>query len=248
MTQRTTRNSRWAAGFEDLFTSLNPSGNQSQVPTLHHIHQLPYTCHPHNPNPHTSKLWMKLWWKTSGNPNNEAEAFAKAIDKIIKANYGSSKSKPKLWEPDPFNGSDSQKLRTFILQCKLNFRDCPDQFQNDATKVNYILSYLKGSALDCFKPALLDPIEPFWLRPQSFHRGTWNPFRNYNPVGEAEAELEGLACRNTTSYKVFHQIPAVIHTRSVGEAALRRQAYNDSPIESKTTWSTTTSRTPFPAP
>jgi len=49
------------------------------------------------------------------NPNHEAEAFAKSIDKIVKANYGSSKSKPKLWEPDPFDGSDSQKLCTFIF-------------------------------------------------------------------------------------------------------------------------------------
>ena len=55
------------------------------------------------------------------NPNNEVEAFAKAINKIVKANYGSPKSKPKLREPDPFNDSDSWKLHTFILQCKLNF-------------------------------------------------------------------------------------------------------------------------------
>jgi len=52
-------------------------------------------------------------------PDAEATAFAKAIDKIVKANY--SHSKPKLWEPDPFNSSDSHKLCTFILQCKLNF-------------------------------------------------------------------------------------------------------------------------------
>src|SRR5882724_2203434 len=97
------------------------------------------------------------------NPNHEAEAFAKAIDKIIKANYGSPKSKPKLWEPNSLNGSNSQKLCTFILQCKLNFQDCPDQFQDDTTKVNYIFSHLKGSALDCFEPTLLDPIETLWL-------------------------------------------------------------------------------------
>jgi len=34
----------------------------------------------------------------------EASAFSKAIDKIIKANY--SHSKPKLWESDPFDGSN----------------------------------------------------------------------------------------------------------------------------------------------
>jgi len=103
--------------------------------------------------------------KTLGttNPNHEAKAFAKAIDKIVKANYGSSKSKLKLREPDPFDSSNSRKLRTFILQCKLNFRDRPDQFEDDTTKVNYILSHLKGSALDCFESALFDLIEHLWL-------------------------------------------------------------------------------------
>ena len=88
----------------------------------------------------------------------EATAFIKAVDLIIKGN--GSGSKPKLREPDPFDGSDSRKLRTFILQCKLNFRDRPDMFKSDTAKVNYMLSYLKGSALDCFEPALLDPNEP----------------------------------------------------------------------------------------
>jgi len=34
-----------------------------------------------------------------GTTNHEAGAFAKAINKIVKANYGSSKSKPKLRNP-----------------------------------------------------------------------------------------------------------------------------------------------------
>src|SRR5882724_8003782 len=157
MTQRTTQNSRRAAGFEDLFTSLDPSGNS--IPGTNSPSHSPTPIHMSSTQPKSTHIETldetpnEILGTT--NPNNEAEAFAKAINKIIKANYGSSKSKLKLWEPDPFDGSDSQKLHTFILQCKLNFQDHPDQFQNDATKVNYILSYLKGSALDCFKPTLL---------------------------------------------------------------------------------------------
>ena len=73
--------------------------------------------------------------KTPGNMTDEhpmtnaiksqATIFTKAIDKLIKANTTSSK--PKLWEPNPFNGSD-QKLQNFILQFKLNFRDQKDLF------------------------------------------------------------------------------------------------------------------------
>src|SRR5882724_3004552 len=227
MTQHTTQNSRRAAGLEDLFTFLDPSGNSipgtntpSHPPTPANMSSQPESAH--------IETLDETPDKTLGTTNHEAEAFAKAIDKIIKANYGSSKSKPKLWEPDPFNGSDSQKLRTFILQCKLNFRDCPDQFQNDATKVNYILSYLKGSALDCFKPALLDPIEPFWLSDLNlFIEELETHFGTYNPVGEAEAELEGLRMQEhhqATKYFIkFQQLSTRVQW---GEAALRRQAYN----------------------
>src|SRR5882724_9872201 len=155
MTQHTTQNSRRAAGLEDLFTFLDPSG--TSIPGTDTPSHLPT---PVNMSSQSESAHIETLDETpdetlgTTNPNHEAEAFTKAIDKIVKANYGSPKSKPKLWEPDPFNGSNSWKLRTFILQCKLNFQDRPDQFQDDTTKVNYILSHLKGSALDCFEPAI----------------------------------------------------------------------------------------------
>src|SRR5882724_3093285 len=185
MTQRTTQNSQRAAGLEDLFTFLDPSGNSipgtntpSHPPTPVNMSSQPESTH--------IETLDETPEETLGTTNHEAEAFAKA-------NYGSSKSKPKLQEPNPFDGFNSQKLRTFILQCKLNFRDHPDQFQDDTTKVNYILSHLKGSTLDCFKPALLDPIEPIWLSDLNlFIEELETNFGTYDPVGKAEAELEGL--------------------------------------------------------
>src|SRR5882724_4006918 len=137
MTQRTTRNSRRAAGLKDLFTFLDPSGNS--IPGTNTPSHLPT---PAKMSSQHKSAHIETLDETpdetldTTNPNQEAEAFAKAIDKIVKANYGSSKSKLKLWEPDPFDGSDSWKLRTFILQCKLNFVDCPNQFQDNTTKVN----------------------------------------------------------------------------------------------------------------
>jgi len=63
------------------------------------------------------------------NPDEvEALRFITAINKLIHTHP--SMSKPKLQEPDPFNGSDPKKLHTFIFQCKLNFRDCKDLFNN----------------------------------------------------------------------------------------------------------------------
>src|SRR5882724_12033460 len=66
-----------------------------------------------------------------------------AINKLVQS--CTSTSKPKLWEPDPFDRSDPKKLHTFIFQCKLNFRDCKDFFNTEENKVNYTLSHLKGS-------------------------------------------------------------------------------------------------------
>ena len=76
---------------------------------------------------------------------------------------------------------------------QLNFWDCKDLFHNEETKVNYTLSYLKGIALDCFEPTLLDLHNPVWLSNFGlFIIELKNNFRTFNPEGEAEAELEAL--------------------------------------------------------
>ena len=117
--------------------------------------------------------------------------FISAIDQVIQARP--STAKPKLREPDPFNGSNPKKLRTFIFQCKLNFQDHKDLFHNEETKVNYALSYLKGIALDCFKPTLLDLHDPIWLLNFSlFIMELENNFKTFDPEGEAKAELKAL--------------------------------------------------------
>src|SRR5882724_9879457 len=148
-----------------------------------------------------------------------------AIDKLIQSHP--SISKPKLWKPDPFNGSNP-KFHTFIFQCKLNFRDCKDLFNNEETKVNYSLSYLKGIALDCFEPTLLDLHDPIWLSNFNlFITELENNFRTFKPEGEAEVELEALCMyenHQATKYFIkFQQLAAQVQW---GDAALQRQAYN----------------------
>jgi len=87
MTQCTTRNSKEQQDLKiySLFWTLLEI--QSQVPTLHPICQPQQTCH-HNPNPHTLKLLDETPDESLGTTNHEAGAFAKAINKIVKANYG----------------------------------------------------------------------------------------------------------------------------------------------------------------
>ena len=78
-----------------------------------------------------------------------------AINRLACVSCPSESSRTKVRKPDTFNGTDSKKLHTFLVQCELNFQDCPKAFQTDCTKVTYAQSYLKGMALEWFKPDLL---------------------------------------------------------------------------------------------
>jgi len=209
---RNTRTAQKARAHEE-FTLLDPSGNSTPA--------IP----PASPAPMSSAQPSSA----HNDPvDNEAEAssLAKAINNLVKSN--SSSAKPKLREPDPFDGSDPKKLRTFILQCKLNFRDRKDLFGDDETKVNYALSYLKGAALDCFEPALLDPIDPAWLSEfDLFIEELETNFGSFDPEGEAEAELEQLRMQeNHQATKYFIKFQQLAARVKWGDAALRRQAYN----------------------
>src|SRR6266481_4757442 len=158
-------------------------------------------------------------------PQSDAEALASAIDQVVKSNLP---NKVKLWDPDTFDGSNTWKLCTFILQCKLNFHDHSDLFQDDRMKVNYMLSYLKGTALDCFEPVLLETPKPMWLSDFALFLGELEAsFSSYDPVGEAEAELEGLCMQeNHQATKYFIKFMQLAARVQWGEAALLRQAYN----------------------
>src|SRR5467141_195270 len=214
---RTTWNSQ-QAGLKETFTLLDPSGN-STPPTRS-------ATHPPTPvlmsTPQQTPVHISL---ETPEPLSEVQKFAKAIGEIVKTG---SPSKPKLREPDTFDGSDSRKLRTFILQCKLNFRDRPDLFQDDKSKVNYVLSYLKGTALDCFESAILDPKEPDWADDFSlFTDELESNFGTYDTVSEAEAEFEGLCMHDShQATKYFIKFQQLASRVEWGEAALRRQAYN----------------------
>ena len=109
-------------------------------------------------------------------------------------------------EPDPCDGSDTQKLQPFLTQCFLNFWDCPDVFTNDSVKVTYTLSYLKGTVLDWFEPSLTSRNNVSWLSNYSeFISELHSHFDPFDPEGEAKAELENLRMRDNqriTKYRI----------------------------------------------
>ena len=52
----------------------------------------------------------------------------------------------KAKKPDTFDGTEPKKLNNFILFCNLYFRTNP-AYSDDATKIMFALSYLRGMAL-----------------------------------------------------------------------------------------------------
>ena len=84
-----------------------------------------------------------------------------------------------------------------MVQCTLNFCNCPDTFTSDSDKVTFALSYLKGTALDWFEPSLTSGESPPWLDDYSDFVGELkNNFGPHDPKGEAKADLENLKMRN----------------------------------------------------
>src|SRR5882724_837587 len=78
----------------------------------------------HEPTPDPAHIETVDEDTTEESPlSTEAQEFAKIISKLFQSLVKPNKSKPKLREPDTFDGSNPRKLHTFILQCKLNFRD-----------------------------------------------------------------------------------------------------------------------------
>ena len=45
----------------------------------------------------------------------------------------------KIQEPDTFDGSNSHKLQLFLVQCTLNFWDCPDAFSSNSAKCQELI-------------------------------------------------------------------------------------------------------------
>jgi len=124
---------------------------------------------------------------------------------------------------------DPHQLCTFLLQCSLNFKECADAFATDDAKVTNTLSFLTGSAMDCFEPCFHDPDNPPpWLSSYNlFHEELESNFGSFNLEGEAEAELEVLWMpENDRATKYFVEFNHLSSQIKWGEAALHRQVYN----------------------
>ena len=96
-------------------------------------------------------------------PSNALIQLVSAIQSLARSSHRpSSNPTPhiKVREPDQFDGTDPRKLRVFLVQLELNFQDCAKAFRMGCAKVTFVQSYLKGMALEWFKPDLLLAEDP----------------------------------------------------------------------------------------
>ena len=84
-----------------------------------------------------------------------ADTIRNMIQEALQCKQGSEGPKPKVQEPDPFDGADLKKLCPFIIQYEINFQANLKSFQKDRARVTFAQSYLKGVTLNYFEPDLL---------------------------------------------------------------------------------------------
>ncbi|KAG6332169.1 hypothetical protein ID866_6921 [Astraeus odoratus] len=146
------------------------------------------------------------------------ESLTYAIDSLAHASRksSSSSSQAQVCKPNTFDGTDPKKLHTFLVQCELNFQDCPSTFKKDHTKVVFI------NPRSC--PLWMDDWTEFITELQS-------TFVPHNPVTDAKNQLDHLQMKENqyiNKYVVkFNQLASQV--RGYGNGALCHQFYSELP-------------------
>lgn len=131
-------------------------------------------------------------------PPSDIVRLAEVLERLTRKTSSSPPPRSvKVRKPDPFDGSDPQKLNTFLLQCQLAFRTDTRSFSRGQDKVSFALSYLKGTALDWFEPAIMRGEDPEWIDDWDiFVEELQSNFGVFDPEGDAESKLQTLTMRD----------------------------------------------------
>jgi len=103
-------------------------------------------------------------------------------------------------EPDPFSRGGPEELCAFVFQCQIYFRACEGEFTDDANKVFFAISYLRGIALDYFEPFINEPdlyhnldfLEDW----SAFVQKLSNIFGSYSPENDDEDAIVSIPFPN----------------------------------------------------
>src|ERR1700719_1440680 len=177
--------------------------------------------------------------QTDSDDENAGNNLATAISALARnVRTQGDGSRAKVREPDPFDGTDPTKLRTFLVQLQLSFSDRPRSFGQDDRKVNFAISYLKGLALAHFENALIEPdLLAAATGPNNYSEFVSELklyFGSLNIIGEAKSRLQTLTMKPTqriAKYLVdFTRLSTITGWDS---RALRHQFYQGLPAQIK---------------
>jgi hypothetical protein len=165
--------------------------------------------------------------KPESSPSTQADDLVLAIKKLGKMKSDTSK----LYEPEPFTRKDPKKLKAFVFQCQLYFRN--SDFDSDSKKVTFALSYLQNVAQEWFEPGISgltdEPLEwsDNW---EAFLDKLHTNFGPYDKTGDAKHELTNLCMRDSqrVSDYLVRFSGLALHC-SWGELALRFRFYKGLP-------------------
>jgi Ty3 transposon capsid-like protein len=125
----------------------------------------------------------------------------------------------KVSSPEYFDGAPS-KCRSFILQLQLVFQAQPLHFSNDAAKVTYAATYLRGSALSWFAPYLENNDLSITHNYTNFIQELSSVFGDPDRIASAERTLMTLAQNNRPAYQYASEFRRVMHETKWNEDAL----------------------------
>jgi len=172
---------------------------------------------------------------TSVSPPSSPSEAPNQADQLFSAlkRFGKMKSEGgKLHEPEPFTGRDPKKLKAFIFQCQLYFRNSSD-YDDESRRVTFALSYLRDVAQEWFEPGIsgLTDAPPPWLDDwEAFLDELRTNFGPYDEIGDAEHELTNLRMRDNQRVSDYLVRFSSLAVRCPwGDAALRFRFYDGLP-------------------
>jgi len=111
-----------------------------------------------------------------------------------------------------FNGFNPKELQTFILQCKLDFRDQKDLLEDGETKVNSHPFISERNCTNCFEPTLLDLTTCMAYELQLFIMELENNFGTFDPEDKQKLNLNNSHAQESLKLQSIYQFQQLSHT------------------------------------
>ena len=126
--------------------------------------------------------------------------------------FGFSTKEPRVNNPDEFDGRQPDKLRRFITQCEIVFQTQPSRYPTENICISYMISYLRGFALDAVRPFLTQAAPLELSSKAAFIKYLEDNFGDPDKKGTARRKLKGLRQTGTAAeyFAHFRELIAVL--------------------------------------